>query len=151
MKKSIRIMCIIGLLLIITGCFNNKNIDKSEKEGDINEMKYITNINVMIEGKKYIAKIETNETAQTFANKLPQEFRMNELNGNEKYVYMEHSLPTNSSNPKHIEKGDIMLYGNDCLVLFYKSFDTNYSYTRIGHIDNLPELGSDSINVIFEK
>lgn len=44
-----------------------------------------------------------------------------------------------------------MLYSSDCLVIFYKSFDTNYSYTKIGHIDNLPNLGSNSIIAKFEK
>ena len=76
---------------------------------------------------------------------------MNELNGNEKYVYLNNSLPTNSYNPKRINSGDIMLYGNNCLVIFYESFDTSYSYTRIGHIDNLPDLGNENIIVKFEK
>ena len=108
-------------------------------------MEKVTNINVSINDKKYNATIENNETAQNLISRLPQEFNMKELNGNEKYVYMDDSLPTNSIKPKHIESGDIMLYGNDCLVIFYKSFDTNYSYTRIGHIDNLPDLGNGSI------
>ena len=86
-----------------------------------------------------------------FANYLPQEFRMKELNGNEKYIYLDTSFPTNSFNPQRILKGDIMLYGDNCLVIFYKSFDTPYSYTKIGHIDNLPDLGSDNITVIFKK
>lgn len=127
---------------------NEKDNNKSEED---NTMETITNINVSINGKIYKAKIEDNETAQIFISRLPQEFDMKELNGNEKYVYMDNSLPTNSSNPKHIESGDIMLYGNDCLVIFYKSFNTNYSYTKIGHIDNLPDLKSDSITAKFEK
>ena len=76
---------------------------------------------------------------------------MNELNGNEKYVYMDKSLTTNSFNPKQIKKGDVMLYGDNCLVIFYKSFETSYSYTKIGHIDNLENLGNGSIIVKFEK
>ena len=44
-----------------------------------------------------------------------------------------------------------MLFDNSCLVIFYKSFDTPYSYTKIGHIDNLPNLGDKSVNVKFEE
>ena len=44
-----------------------------------------------------------------------------------------------------------MLYGDNCLVILYKSFNTNYSYTKIGHIDNLPDLGSNDITVKFTK
>ncbi len=76
---------------------------------------------------------------------------MSELNGNEKYVYIDNSLTTNSYKPKHIEKDDVMLYGDNCLVIFYESFDTSYSYTKIGHIDNLEDLGNESITVKFEK
>jgi hypothetical protein len=36
-----------------------------------------------------------------------------------------------------------MLFGDNCLVIFYVSFDTGYSYLKIGHIDNLPELGDE--------
>ena len=114
-------------------------------------MEDVININVSINSKKYNATIENNETAKSFISQLPQEFNMQELNENEKYVYMDNSLPTNSINPKHIKSGDIMLYGSNCLVIFYKSFDTNYSYTKIGHIDNLPDLGIGNITVKFER
>ena len=50
-----------------------------------------------------------------------------------------------------INAGDIMLYGNNCLVVFYKSFDTTYSYTKIGHIDNLPNLDKDKVIIKFES
>ena len=109
-----------------------------------------SDIKVVINDQTYILKLENNETAKEFINLLPLEFTMNDLNNNEKYVYMNNSLTTNSSNPKHIEKGDVMLYTDNCLVIFYKSFDTSYSYTKIGHIDNLDDLGSGSIVTRFE-
>lgn len=124
---------------------NDKN--DNQNEGDA-MMKAITNITISIDGKQYDAKNDDNKTAQVFVQRLPQEFNMVELNGNEKY--MDNPLPTNSSNPKHIKSGDLMLYGNDCLVVFYKPFDTNYSYTKIGHIDNLSDLGSGAIDAKFE-
>ena len=119
--------------------------DTNEKESNME------NIKVNINGKIYNANFEDNETVKEFLKILPQEFTMNELNGNEKYIYMDTTLPTNAINPKHINKGDIMLYGNNCLVIFYKSFNTSYSYTKIGHIDNLDELDSNNVVVKFEK
>ena len=125
---------------------SNINLDNNESEN-----KMISNIKVIVDGKTYNAKLEENETAQSLANMLPLELNMSELNENEKYIYLEKTLPTNSYNPKHIEVGDIMLYGNDCLVVFYKSFDTPYSYTKIGHIENFVNLGTKDVVVKFER
>lgn len=105
----------------------------------------------IINEEEYIIELEDNETVKRFIDILPQEYEMKELNGNEKYVYLDTSFPTNSTNPKTINAGDIMLFGDNCLVLFYKSFDTPYSYTKIGHINNIADLGNDDIKVRFEK
>ena len=126
----------------------NKNVnisDKSEKETITNKegKKVIININ----NKDYELNLENNKTVNEFVNILPIEFTMNELNGNEKYVYLNNTFTTNEYSPKHINKGDVMLYGNNCLVIFYKSFDTTYSYTKIGHIDNLDELDNSNIKI----
>ncbi len=129
-----------------------KLVDLQKEENNIeSENKMNFNINVVIDEKTYNAILEENKTVQSFINMLPQEYNMSELNGNEKYIYLDQTLPTNSYNPKHIEKGDIMLYGDNCLVVFYKSFDTSYSYTKIGHIENLPDLEDKNITIKFEK
>ncbi len=104
---------------------------------------------VTISDKKYEIKLENNSTVSALMQELPLEVSMSDLNNNEKYVDLDSSLPTNTYSPKHIEAGDVMLFGNNCLVVFYESFDTSYSYTKIGHIDNLPNLGSDSISMTF--
>ena len=127
---------------------NESNINLVNNES---ENKMVSNIKVIVDGKTYNAKVEENETAQSLVNMLPLELKMSELNGNEKYIYLNKTLPTNSYSPKHIETGDIMLYGNDCLVVFYKSFDTPYSYTKIGHIENFVDLGSKDVVVKFER
>ena len=140
MKK---VLLIIICLILLTGCRNNSI---NTKESDL-----VSDIKVVINNKTYTLKLENNNTVEEFIKLLPQEYTMNELNGNEKYVYINNSLSTNSYNPKHIEKGDVMLYGDNCLVIFYKSFDTNYSYTKIGHIADLDNLGNNNIKVQFKK
>lgn len=129
------------------------NISENGRKSENKESEEIMNntIKITINNKAYNAILEQNETAKQFVNVLPQEFNMNELNGNEKYIYLDNTLPTNSYNPKHIEAGDIMLYGNNCLVVFYKSFDTSYSYTKIGHIENFADLGNKDLIIKFEK
>lgn len=141
-----------GIIIEILGIEIYNNV-KEEKDIIIDESENneVKEIKVIINNQEYNATIEDNETATYFINKRPQEFKMSELNGNEKYIYMDYQLPTNSFNPKTIEAGDIMLYGNNCLVVFYKSFTTSYSYTKIGHIDNLPDLGNDNITIKFER
>jgi hypothetical protein len=111
----------------------------------------VSTMKAIINNKEYVIKLESNETVNSLINLLPMEITMNELNGNEKYIYLDNTLPTNSYNPNRINAGDVMLYGNNCLVIFYKSFDTSYSYTKIGHIDNLEDLGTGNITVKLEK
>ena len=146
MKKIILIL--ICSIFILTGCVNNsKNYEKEIEESDVK----VSEVKVTINDKEYIIELENNDTVNEFIKILPQEFIMDELNGNEKFVYMNNSLTTNPYNPNHIVKGDVMLYGNNCLVIFYKSIDTSYSYTKIGHIDNLDNLGNGSITAKFDK
>ena len=149
MKKIIIYLLLITILL--TGCTrveekNNINKENTSKESDI-----VSSLNIVINNDNYVLNLESNETVTKLLELLPLEVEMSELNGNEKYIYLDESLPTNSSNPKHINSGDVMLFGDNCLVIFYKSFDTSYSYTKIGHIDNLKDLGSNNIIVKITK
>ena len=144
MKKKI-IISVLLIIMIVTGCKNKVDDDKQIIDNNKSEM--IELMKIIIDGREYNVHLENNETVSKFIKLLPQELEMNELNGNEKYVYLDTKLPTNSYNPKHINKGDVMLYGNNCLVIFYKSFDTSYSYTKIGFINDLPDLGENNVLV----
>ncbi len=136
----ILMVVILGIYFILPRASKGK-----EETFAMNEVKAI------IENKTYSVTLEENEIVQAWLSLLPKAYSMTELNGNEKYVYLENSLPTKSYAPEHIEKGDLMLYGDDCLVVFYKSFDTSYSYTKIGHIEGLDDLGDGNITIQFEK
>ena len=101
----------------------------------------------------FTATLYDNATVLAFKSLLPLTANMVELNGNEKFVDLPRSLPANASNPGTIQNGDLMLYGSDTLVLFYESFTTPYSYTRLGYIEDVSgladTLGSGSIQVTF--
>ncbi len=148
------IILVIDLVIIIS---NNKRTNNNEikvnkeTEESASEKVMDKTIKVIIDNKIYTATLEENETTKQFLNMLPKECKMNELNGNEKYCYLDNTLPTKEYSPKQIEAGDIMLFGNNCLVVFYKSFTTPYSYTKIGHIDNMPDLGNKDMVIKFKK
>ena len=146
MNKRIIIVFAIAIL-ILAGCNN-----KTQKQENVKESEEVVNsMNIVINEKEYKLNLENNETVTELLTKLPLQLNMNDLNSNEKYVYLDFSLKNNPVNPKHINKGDVMLYTDNCLVIFYKNFDTSYSYTRIGHINNLPDLDTNSISVKLEK
>ena len=113
------------------------------------------NINIIIGSTTFPATIDDTETGRAFLNLLPLTLTMSELNGNEKYEYLSTSLPTDSYRPGTIEAGDLMLYGSSCVVLFYETFRSSYSYTRIGKLTNPDGLrqavGSGSVSVRFER
>ena len=112
------------------------------------------NLKITIGPVSFNATLENNETAKAFKRLLPMTVDMSELHGNEKYYYLSNGLPTASSNPGTIRTGDLMLYGSTCVVLFYETFSTSYTYTRLGRITNpsglASALGSGGVNVTFE-
>ncbi|MDD2956506.1 MAG: cyclophilin-like fold protein [Oscillospiraceae bacterium] len=101
----------------------------------------------------YDAVLYGNEAAQAFAARLPMTVNMEELNGNEKYCYLDYALPSAVAIPDGIRTGDLKLFGDSCIVLFYENFSSGYSYTDIGYLEN-PEglasaLGEKSVEVSF--
>lgn len=128
-------------------------IDTDEIKGEISEEEG-HNMKITANGKAFSVTLEDNETVNALKDMLPMTLDMNELNGNEKYCYIDAALPSSPENIGHISEGDVMLYGDSCIVIFYKGFDTSYSYTKIGHIDDasgLAEtLGKGNVTVTFD-
>lgn len=109
---------------------------------------------IKIGNSTFMATLYDNAAVTAFKSLLPLTVNMLELNGNEKYVDLPRSIPVNASNPGTIQNGDLVLYGSSTLVLFYKTFSTSYSYTKLGRIDDVTglvaALGSENVSITFE-
>lgn len=133
----------------------NKNSEIEREDNSSNNTNTDTmKLKIIIGTKSFTATFSDNAAATAFKAKLPMSINMTELNGNEKYFDLSGNLPANASNPGTIQAGDLMLYESNTLVLFYKTFSTSYSYTRLGRIDNTSglaaALGSGNVTVRFE-
>ena len=176
MKKIFAILCSFTVLFSLTACGSNaentaptetpqeNTSDRTELTSSsetrtepsiTKEEPNMSTIEIVIGDKTFPAALNDNEAAKALTDMLPLTLDMSELNGNEKYYYLDTDLPADASIPSGIKAGDIMLYGNSCLVLFYESFSTSYSYTPIGRIDDpsglAAALGSGSVQVTFKK
>lgn len=113
------------------------------------------NIKVTVGGREYTATLEDNAAARTFLGLLPLELNMTELNGNEKYADLPQTLPTSTFRPGTIRTGDLLLWGSSTVVLFYETFSSSYSYTRLGRLDDPSGLaaavGGGSVRVTFTR
>ena len=86
--------------------------------------------------QRFAISLADTEAARAFAARLPLTLNMSELNGNEKKFDLPKPLPAKASRPGTIRHGDLMLYGSNTVVLFYLTFDSPYSYTRLGRVDD---------------
>lgn len=111
-------------------------------------------IKITIGSASFVVTTYDNATARAFVALLPMTVSMSELNGNEKYYYLSGSLPALPESLSIIKTGDLMLYGTNYIVLFYETFSTSYSYTKIGYMDDIAglkdALGSGHSTVTFE-
>ncbi len=108
-----------------------------------------------IDGTPFPVVWENNPSTSALRVRFPLALSMSDLHENEKYGRLSQPLPA-SPQPVHtIHTGDIMLYGDDTLVFFYKDFDTTYTYTRLGRIKDTEllrnSLGKGAISAAFEE
>lgn len=157
-KRWIGIALLSALIFAFTACGNREQVSESSERNQMNTVQSdktessdgITNIETEVEektegeekqmvievnGQQFVTVLYENEATEALKNMLPMTLNMDELNGNEKYYYLDDSLPTDRETIGTIQNGDIMLYGSDCLVLFFDTFNTSYSYTKIGRIE----------------
>jgi hypothetical protein len=105
--------------------------------------------------RRFAISLADTEAARAFAAMLPLSIDMADLNSNEKHAELPKSLPTNANRPGTIRNGDLMLYGSRTLVVFYLTFNSSYSYTRLGRVDDpaglAQAIGSGIVRIEFAK
>lgn len=172
MKRNLFLFFILAVIFTFVGCSNNttknenispeisevsKNNSNDEKNDSKEEelsVEKVINMNITIGSTAFAATLEDNDTSKALIKKLPLTVEMSEHNGNEKFYNLSSNIRIDkASRQAKINEGDLMLYGDNCLVLFYEIFNTSYSYVKLAHIDNtkgLAEaLGSGSVEVTF--
>lgn len=153
--KLLRKLLFIGLFyscfIFLSGC------GTADSSREINAPSKISKgretIRLKMNGNDYQIELERNSTADELHEILPEEFAMKDLHQNEKYFELPKALPVQAEKVGKIEIGDVLLYGDQTLVIFYQSSETSYSYTRIGRIRQ-PELLAEQLgngDVIVER
>ncbi|MDH2432468.1 cyclophilin-like fold protein [Pokkaliibacter sp. MBI-7] len=103
--------------------------------------------------RRFAITLADTAAARAFATLLPLTLEMEELNGNEKKKALPRSLPTDASRPGTIHSGDLLLWGEHTIVVFYQTFSSPYAYTRLGRVDDpaglAQVLGAGDVRVAF--
>lgn len=137
MKANLLIL--FCLILVLSGCSSIKEDSISEGSTTSEDKNILMEseekkLKLQIGDKNYSALLYDSPTNDDLEALLPLKLSFSELNGNEYYAYLDQNLQSAPEKIGDIEVGDIMLYNSNCLVLFYESFSSNYSYTPIGKI-----------------
>ena len=142
------------LIIACSASCKRSNFNNNETIPEQNMTNTNSKIRIIVGKRTFTATLLDSPTAKSFKALLPLTLNMGELNDNEKYTQLPQRVPTNASIPSSIQSGDLMMYGSTTLVLFYKSFSTSNSYTKIGKIDDITglvaSLGTDDVKVSFE-
>ncbi len=130
-----------------------KDEQPSEDEG-VHQEEESMQISVTVNGTPFTATIEDTGAGQGLLARLPLTLSMEELHGNEKYCYTGEPFGGEQYVPDTIEAGDLMVFGSDCLVLFYETFSNGgWSYARVGRVDDPSGLaeacGAGTASVTF--
>lgn len=152
---KIRMGCWLALLLVSVECQANQPLSAvaaSEVVTATNNREK-TMMWMTAGEQRFSISLEDNEASRALSALLPLTLDMIELHGNEKYASLPQQLPVDSKQVGMIRRGDVLLYGDDTLVVFYETFKSSYAYTRLGRIEDVSgltqSLGRGDVQVTF--
>lgn len=126
----------------------------AESGASVSEAPVSQKMKITVGNRVFTATLENNATAAAFKALLPLSLNMHDVNRNEKAFDLSSDLPTADANPRTIRTGDLMIWSSRTVVVFYKSFSTPYSYTRLGKIEDPQRLAealcAGNVTVTFD-
>lgn len=168
MKSLMSGLCLSMALLLLTSCGSGvmddarppqeseipeKNLTQPTEEEPLENEDRIV-LDMTIGNQVFKVKLYVNQTTEALVALLPMTLDMDDLNSNEKFYFLPDKFPTDPEVPGQIRTGDIMLYGDDCLVVFYESFSSSYPYTRLGYVEDAVNMeqavGNGTVQITFE-
>jgi hypothetical protein len=142
-------------LLVLSGCMAGEPEAVSRNAATTSAQPEEHRMWMIVGEHRFAITLADTDAARAFAAQLPLTLQMAELNANEKHADLSQALPTDASRAGTIHNGDLMLYGSDTLVVFYKTFRSSYSYTRLGRVNDPARLeqvlGRRSVRIVFSK
>lgn len=151
-RYPMKTMIVLAMALVCLGCSPSAQSEQSPNSQtqitsnpntqSLNSEQKMTTMQITIGEVPFTVELAGNATSDTLQTLLPLTLSMDDHLRNEKHAQLPKPLPTDSHTPRQIQAGDVMLWGDDTLVIFYESFTSSYSYTRIGKISDVSQLKS---------
>ena len=146
---------IVFVGLIIGGFIYLKNLVNSNREetqeNTINDIGSLPDIQIKLNGIYYRAKPVISYATQNFMKKFPMTVQMSDESSNQKKGCVYDKFEGDSDKPKNAVRGDLLLYGDSCVVIVTSDFAAYGKYRKIGHIDNIDGLPDGSYSALFSE
>lgn len=154
-KQSLSLLCLITATVCSAVPLTTESAITEQDNVQMSMKSQSSTMWITIGERRFAVTLADTQAAREFADMLPLTLDMEDLNNNEKKFDLPKSLTTNEYQPKTIHNGDIMLWGSRTLVVFYKTFNSPYSYTLLGNTKDsadLPqELGHSNVEIRFSN
>lgn len=139
---------IIGGILYIKSTVSG-NYNRNHEES-IKEIGKLPNILVGIKyGDYFTAVTQVSNAAKNFISFIPTTVQMKDEGQFEKKGCGYFHFEGDSEKSKQIQRGDLLVYGDSCIVIAKGDFNGTSLYKKIGHIDDMPDLPDGNIEVNF--
>lgn len=167
-KKIIKSLFLLAVLLGgVMGCSKNEQNTLSENDSQENSSNMsnpqdedeITNVEINVNNTNFLVNMDNTPTGKALMARLPSTSMRLPTSYDQDGVLKYYDMPMNIvSNPEkitNVSTGDLLMDGNDRLILYYQDAEINGEYTKVGKIENsdgLAEaLGDGEVTFILTK